>query len=246
MFSHPGNTGKLVFLIFNILEILGIEMSVGLESWVWIPGLGFLGLEFWAWCLGLESWVWNSGPGFLELVSWFKLDQLRRWNLWLGAWGSWKSVRFQLQDNGAKLAGNEILSQIKSTWWGGLGEILLILHTGPIEKEPFKVNLISDTCACFPIVCERLTVCSRALEMDLPYGLLHGELKCSALNSLHTRNKSCLCTAAGKDCSLQMVFSHLYDTQAAYGSMNDFELHLNGRSCLWCITLEASVTLICV
>ena len=48
MFSHPGNTGKLVFLIFNILEILGIEMSVGLESWVWIPGLGFLGLEFWA------------------------------------------------------------------------------------------------------------------------------------------------------------------------------------------------------
>ena len=127
-----------------------------------------------------------------------------------------------------------------------MGEILLILHTGPIEKEPFKANLISDTCACFPIVCERLTVCSRALEMDLPYGLLHGELKCSALNSLHTRNKSCLCTAAGKDCSLQMVFSHLYDTQGAYGSMNDFELHLNGRSCLWCITLEASVTLICV
>ena len=38
---------------------------LGLDSWVWIPGLGFLGLHCWFGFLGLGSWVWTPGIGFL-------------------------------------------------------------------------------------------------------------------------------------------------------------------------------------
>ena len=46
-----------------------------MNSWVWTPGFGFLGLESWAWIpglgfLGLESWVWSPRLGFLDLDSW--------------------------------------------------------------------------------------------------------------------------------------------------------------------------------
>ena len=52
-------------------------LQLGLDSWVWVPGFGFLGLESWAWIaglrfLGLESWVWNPGLGFLDLDSWLE------------------------------------------------------------------------------------------------------------------------------------------------------------------------------
>ena len=57
-----------------------------MDSWVWIPGFGFLiwipgfgflGLDSWVWSpglgfLGLDSWVWNPGLGFLDLDSWLE------------------------------------------------------------------------------------------------------------------------------------------------------------------------------
>ena len=50
-----------------------------LDSWVWILGLGFLGLDSWVWSVDLdslawspefESWVWSPGFGNLDLDSW--------------------------------------------------------------------------------------------------------------------------------------------------------------------------------
>ena len=38
----------------------------GLDSWIWIPRFGSLGLGF----LGLDSWVWSPGFGVLGLNSW--------------------------------------------------------------------------------------------------------------------------------------------------------------------------------
>ena len=62
-------------------DFLGLDSRVwipDLDSWVWVPGFGFLGFESWAWIPGLrflgpkESWVWNPGLGFLDLDSWLE------------------------------------------------------------------------------------------------------------------------------------------------------------------------------
>ena len=38
---------------------------LGLDSWVWNPGFGFL-----VWSPGLDSWIWTSGFELLHLDSW--------------------------------------------------------------------------------------------------------------------------------------------------------------------------------
>ena len=62
------------------------EGVLGLESWAWIPGLGFLGLESWVLSPGLgfldlDSWVLSPGLGFLDLDSPPKLDLRKCLNL---------------------------------------------------------------------------------------------------------------------------------------------------------------------
>ena len=73
---------------------------LGLNPWVWIPGLGFLGLESWVWIpgldfwfgfLGLDSWVWIPGFGVLGLDSWawipgFGVRGLESW-AWIPGFG---------------------------------------------------------------------------------------------------------------------------------------------------------------
>ena len=51
-----------------------------LDSWVWIPGFGFLGLDSWVWIPGFGVLgIWIPGLGFLGLESWVGVLGLDFW-----------------------------------------------------------------------------------------------------------------------------------------------------------------------
>ena len=86
---------------------------LGLDSWIWIPGFGFLGLDSCVWIprfgfLRLDSCVWIPGFGFLRLdswvwIQWFGFPRLDSW-VWSPGFGflgleSWIWNRPNLNEN---------------------------------------------------------------------------------------------------------------------------------------------------
>ena len=91
--ESPSSSLEWFYLVLTILSVMalnnrkyGINHSIRfysdhvivprlLNSWFWIPGFEFIGLESWAWILGrgfmgLDSLVWIHAGGFLGKDSW--------------------------------------------------------------------------------------------------------------------------------------------------------------------------------
>ena len=98
-----------------------------LDSWVWSPGLGFLGLDSWVWnpgfgILGLDSWIWTPGLNLNENLS--KTSDLET-----------KIANHEVPPHEIFVGGPETrfflialhklarARQTTFTWWDGLGEI---------------------------------------------------------------------------------------------------------------------------
>ena len=129
-----------------------------MDSWVWIPEFGVLGLDSWAWIP--DSWVWNPGFGVLDLDSWIWTPGL---NLNENASKSHDleteianhevppSRNHREVEGGTRpklnfffIALHKLARALQATltWWGGLGEIgekfFNIQPTRPLSKNPSR------------------------------------------------------------------------------------------------------------